>query len=196
MNQEQIFCAFCSRDLTGLACLHDMEKNLHFCNERCSSAHRERQTIANAPVKKAILAGLSSAAKSVLLAQAMGWKVEVWATGEYGRRGEQYKAYWTKPDGSELDSDVVGYSEQEAIEGQVTNFYEPGNFAEAWLVVNWAYNMQAADYKFFSQFVEWYYFGQWKYQIIAIPLAEALAAILDKILELCFEAGLVSGEGQ
>lgn len=38
-TDEMIFCAFCSRNLTGLACLHHPATSSHFCDDTCYAAH-------------------------------------------------------------------------------------------------------------------------------------------------------------
>lgn len=131
---------------------------------------------------------LTARQKSVLLAKLMGWTVEVWATGDYGKRGEYHKAYWTKTDGRVLDSDVVGFSEQEAIEGQVINFYAEANMAEAWRVLNWAMAVNGPIQKVMT------IYDPAMPMLPQMPPAKAQAAWLDKILSMAIEANLITLE--
>lgn len=134
--------------------------------------------------------------KSVLLAKAMGWTVETFSTGNYEWRGEQYRAYWTGPNGEELSADIVGYSEQEAAEVQMVNFYDGANAALAGRILNWAYDTGKSGkpeghYAMFRSFIAWWDGSQFTAQIPARPFSESQTIWLDKILSLAIEAGLV-----
>lgn len=136
---------------------------------------------------------LTTQEKSVLLAKAMGWTVETMPTGNYGKRGESYRAYWIKPNGDEKADDVVGYSEKEAIEAQVTEFYRVQNFNEAWRVLGWASDTAADGLdpetanNWINQ-IDYLLMDRWRNS----TAEEVQAEWLDKVLELSIEAGLIA----
>lgn len=137
--------------------------------------------------------GLTPRQKSVMLAKMMGWAVEVFPTGNYEWRGEQYRAYWTGPNGEELSADKVGYSEQEAAEVQMVNFYSVKNFNKAWQVLGWVSDTAGSgrlggdtSNQWISA-IDYLLMDRWRNS----TAEEVQAEWLDKTLSLAIEAGLV-----
>ena len=118
------------------------------------------------------LTKLSDQEKSVALAKAMGW--ETFNSPHTGRKM---------------------IKRPEVVFIQDGNLYDPANMALAWRVLNWANEQHAPDpqEEYIADEVQEYmrFFGAW---LSILPPDEAQRNILDKILSLAIEAGLVEVE--
>ncbi len=79
-------------------------------------------------------------------------------------------------------------NEAEAWDYLCPDFYLPTNFHLAWRVLNWAQEKRLVTLHTLI----------WRYDALsaAMPPAEAQRALLDKIFDLCVEAGLIELEAE
>ena len=120
---------------------------------------------------------MSDREKSVLLAKALGWEIQSWPNEE--------RILIRVPPNRQ----------------PVENIYNPTNMALAWRVLNWASsrNDDIDDYSFpyvFYQGVEELF--DWEDEtetpMWGMPPVEAIRRILDTILKLVIEAGIIEEE--
>lgn len=128
---------------------------------------------------------MSDNEKSVMLAKLCGWEM---------RQHSVYK--------SEYSLYMHGYgSHGYYMTDDVPNLYDPANMAVAWRVLNWANRQTKRESTSKGgRMVEWdvswaTYIDDWLspygYEWYDMPPEEAQRALLDKILSLAIEAGMV-----
>ena len=157
--------------------------------------------------------------KSVMLAQAMGWQpvpyrdplAQWWREEKVTEHGPFWDATSSKiiirpermnmyvgiedSEGKRVSRGDQPYDDDnlEKHWRRCPDIYDPANMGLAWRVLNWAY-ARYADEEFpgFINLIRtdllWY--------LYELPPADAQRAWLDKILELCIEAGLVGAEAE
>ena len=125
---------------------------------------------------------MSDQEKSMLLARAMGWKLEM------------------RPDLQDelplmIFDDNIGISYADSL-------YRPANMALAWRVLNWAMNQPdppTSDQRLWSWLAHWWTHGDSEYDpdgwlLLEQSPADAQRFWLDKILEFAIEAGIIEEE--
>ena len=134
------------------------------------------------------LTKLSDQEKSIMLARALGLKVE----RNYPDSPPEHRLRETYViSGNGFGYECGWWSEGVTLDEAMLNLYDPSNMALAWRVLNWCHGYFPGH--LINPIVKWW---QETSELVFLPPEKAQELWLDRILELAIEAGLVELENE